>query len=169
MANLVLLHKTILSRVEDLASFIIKLKKPEPAIVTLTSGGIVFAADLIRTLANRNVSAFPFEALAPDLNFSKQVHKKIGNHKRILVIDDIFDTGEQLKTAKLALADDYEVLLATLLVKKGSLPAQNLQWHGFTIPDVWVYGYGMDDSNGLNRGLLDIVTDENLPAGYVAP
>ena len=108
-------------------------------------------------------------ALAPDLNFSKQVHKKIGNHKRILVIDDIFDTGEQLKTAKLALADDYEVLLATLLVKKGSLPAQNLQWHGFTIPDVWVYGYGMDDSNGLNRGLLDIVTDENLPAGYVAP
>ncbi len=168
MANLVLLHKTILNRVEDLASFIIKLKKPRPAIVTLTSGGIVFAADLIRTLANRNVSAFPFEALAPDLNFAKQVHKKIGNHKRILVIDDIFDTGEQLKTAEQALDDDYEVLLATLLVKKGSFPAQNLQWHGFTIPDVWVYGYGMDDSNGLNRGLLDIVTDENLPKGYVA-
>ena len=60
------------------------------------------------------------------------------------------------------------MFLAALLLKNQNQPEQ-LDWHGFTIPDVWVYGYGMDDVNGFNRALLDVVTKDKLPEGYIAP
>ena len=168
MSNLVVSNQAIMKRLENLASFYLELKDPKPALVTLASGGITLAVDLIRILAKKNITDFPFEVLAPGTNFAQQATKKLENYKRILVIDDIFDTGQQLLESKKVLSKQHDVFLAALLLKNQNQPKQ-LDWHGFTIPDVWVYGYGMDDVNGFNRALFDVVTKDKLPEGYIAP
>lgn len=33
------------------------------------------------------------------------------------------------------------------------------------VPNVYIHGYGLDDSDGLSRDLDDILTDEPVPAG----
>tara|TARA_B100000029_G_scaffold508501_2_gene595575 strand:+ start:2349 stop:2855 length:507 start_codon:yes stop_codon:yes gene_type:complete len=168
MSTLVVSNQAIMKRVENLASFYLELKEPRPALVTLASGGTTLAVDLVRILANKNITDFPFEVLAPGTSFTQQATKKLKNYNRILVIDDIFDTGQQLLESKKILGKQHDVFLAALLLKNQNQPEQ-LDWHGFTIPDVWVYGYGMDDVHGLNRALSDIVTEDKLPKGYRAP
>ena len=54
----------------------------------------------VRILAKKNITDFPFEVLAPGSNFSQQADEKLKNYNRILLIDDIFDTGQQLLESK---------------------------------------------------------------------
>ena len=168
MSNLVISHQAIMQRLEDLVSFYIELENPKPVLATLASGGVTLAVDLVRILAKKNITDFPFEVLAPGSNFSQQADEKLKNYNRILLIDDIFDTGQQLLESKKILNEQHDVFLAALLLKNQN-PHDQLDWHGFTIPDVWVYGYGMDDADGFNRALLDVVTEDNLPKDYIAP
>ncbi|SVD07385.1 uncharacterized protein METZ01_LOCUS360239, partial [marine metagenome] len=48
MPNLVVSHQAIMRSLEDLASFYIELGDPKPTLVTLASGGITLAVDLVR-------------------------------------------------------------------------------------------------------------------------
>ena len=38
-------------------------------------------------------------------------------------------------------------------------------WWAYLVPNAYIYGYGLDDTDGLSRDLDEIVTDEPLPAG----
>ena len=87
--------------------------------------------------------------------------------RRVLVVDDIYDTGATLAALKKSLyeAGVAEVKACALLEKKRSpVRTRELDFVGFLIPDVFVVGYGLDYA-GLYRNLPYIAELE----GYDEP
>ena len=73
----------------------------------------------------------------------------------LLVVEDILDTGETLVRLKSYLADlgTQRTRFAVLLDKPARrTTALTPDYTGFTIPDRWVVGYGLD-ADGLYRNL----------------
>ena len=79
-----------------------------------------------------------------------------------LVVDTLFDTGRTFQ-----LLEAIPGLRTTLCVKADIDPRlwRLPDWWAYLVPDVYIHGYGLDDSEGLSRDLDDILTDEPLPAG----
>ena len=65
----------------------------------------------------------------------------------MLIVDDILDTGRTLAAARRAVSGAAEVKTCVLLDKPTRRIADGLQvadYIGFTVPDVFVVGYGLD-------------------------
>lgn len=79
-----------------------------------------------------------------------------------LVVDTLFDTGRTFQ-----LLQAIPGMRTTLCVKADIDPRlwRLPDWWAYLVPNAYIYGYGLDDSDGLSRDLDDIVTDEPLPAG----
>lgn len=136
------------------------------ALVTLT-GGFVFAADLLRALAGRGL-AIETDTLqlssygrgSQSLGTVRLVHEADAEMagRTVLLIDDILDSGRTLAFARahLAARGAASVIAAVLLDKpaRRSVPAR-AEFVGFTIPDVFVVGYGLDLA-GRYRELPDV-------------
>jgi hypoxanthine phosphoribosyltransferase len=141
-------------------------------IVGVLTGCILFLADLIRRLevplnidliqasSYRGKSTLPGELhiqaeLAPDVR---------GRH--ILLIDDILDTGQTLShlVRHLHQLGAASVKVGVLLRKVGRQTfALEPDYCGFSIPDVFVVGYGLD-YDGDYRQLPHIAVAEGLRA-----
>ena len=84
-------------------------------------------------------------------------------NSNILIIEDIYDTGETLRELIDYLNKIYEpkdlktVVMLDKKIEKKSLV--KIDWKGFDIEDTWVYGYGMDDEIGNNRQ-VPFISDE---------
>jgi hypoxanthine phosphoribosyltransferase len=142
----------------------------ELTVVAVLHGGLVFAADLLRRLdmpvrlgvvlasSYRGATTQPGEL---HVQFQPQLELR-GRH--VLLLDDILDTGRTLMRLRdeLSMHGPRSLRLATLLDKPGRrvVPLQ-ADFVGFTIPDLFVVGYGLD-WNERWRNLPDIVA---LPAG----
>ena len=144
----------IRKRVDELAAQIARTYAVQPlTIVGVLTGCLVFLADLIRRLdlplkialvqasSYRGASTSPGELhvqaeLLPDLK---------GRH--ILLIDDILDTGRTLRhmESHLRSLGTASVRTAVLLRKEGrqEVPIEP-DFVGFTIPNEFVVGYGLD-------------------------
>lgn len=138
----------------------------EPLVMlVLMDGAFCFAADLARAipvdgieLVFRRASSYRGGTVStgaveldplPDLN-----------QRQVLVIDDILDTGRTLAAAVAAAerAGAATVTTCVLLDKPSRRVAEGLPratYVGFTIPDLFVVGYGLDHA-GRWRGLPDI-------------
>jgi len=70
------------------------------------------------------------------------------NGRRVVIIEDIVDTGCTLAAIKQQLRQSgvVQTKVATLLDKpsRREVPDANPDWYGFQIPDLFVIGYGMD-------------------------
>lgn len=79
-----------------------------------------------------------------------------------LVVDTLFDTGRTFQ-----LLEAIPGLRVTLCVKDGVDPRywRFPDWWAYLVPNVYIHGYGLDDSDGLSRDLDDILTDEPVPSG----
>lgn len=124
----------------------------ELAVLALMDGAFVFVADLVRHLdlpglrlhfvraasyGGRRTSSGRVElSEMPDLN-----------GRTVLIVDDILDTGRTLATARRAVTGAAKVKTCVLLDKPTRRVADGLQvadYIGFTVPDVFVVGYGLD-------------------------
>lgn len=125
-----------------------------PLLLVLMDGAFVFAADLARTLHRpdlelRFVRASSYgsgtaSSGTVDLQPLGDLHGRC-----VVLVDDILDTGRTLGAARAAAlaAGATQVLVCVLLDKParrvaGGLAAADLV--GFTIPDRFVVGYGLD-------------------------
>ncbi len=146
----------IARRVEALAGDIAGAVSGEFAIVALLKGSFVFVADLLRALARRG--------LAPTVEFmrvssygrakeSSGTVQPIGEMpteiagRRVLLVDDIVDTGRSLAYARdqLLEAGASKIWTCTLLDKPSRRElAISVDFVGFVIEDVFVVGYGID-------------------------
>jgi len=136
----------------------------EPPLILVTlNGAIVFAADLLKQLQFSSVlsciklSSYQGTSSTQNMKTLIGLNEDVSN-KRVLIIEDIVDTGTTYKTLVDLLTEKgaKEIRIATLTMKpdayKLDLP---VHYVGINIPDKFVVGRGLD-YDGLGRNLNDI-------------
>jgi hypoxanthine phosphoribosyltransferase len=131
------------------------------------TGGVVFAVDLARAMANEKIELSFIKAASygSGTTSSGRVELEILDEgaivgRDVLVVEDIFESGRTLKAVVNALrvCGAKSVKSVVLLEKPGkAVVDERPDWLGFTMEeDVFVAGYGLDGGQRL-RGLADIV------------
>jgi hypoxanthine phosphoribosyltransferase len=124
----------------------------EMVVVSLLNGTVMFLADLIRHLSLPlrldfiGVSSYGSGTTSGELIFTKELRLDVRG-RDVLLVDDILDTGRTMKRvlAKLRKLQPRRIRTCVLLDK----PARRVEkiradYVGFTIPDLFVIGYGLD-------------------------
>jgi hypoxanthine phosphoribosyltransferase len=174
MENLVQLHdkkfiKFISSQeIDEAISTVAKqlnwdyLEEP-PLILVILNGAFVFAADLIRQLEFSAVlsciklSSYQGTASTDTMKTLIGLNENVQG-KRVLIIEDIVDSGKTYQTLVELLNEKgaKEVRIATLTMKPDAyhldLP---VHYVGINIPNKFIVGCGLD-YDGLGRNLTDI-------------
>jgi len=166
----------IQQRVETIANEIARDYGQEDfSVVAILKGGFVFTADLIRALALRSVHPLvDFVSLASygaQTMSSKQVTLRHElslpvKGRRILLIDDILDTGLTLQAARQLLVDQgaSDIRICVLLDKPSRRQAAlSADYTGFQIDNVFVVGYGLDYDHRFRELPYLAVLTETLP------
>lgn len=137
----------------------------EPLLVGILKGAFIFLADLVRNLTipvHLDFMAVSSYSSASESSGAVRILKDLdqsieGLH--VLLVEDIVDTGLTLNYLKESLRARRPATLkvCTLLDK----PSRRLvevepDYNGFTIPDEFVVGYGLD-YNGNYRNFRDIM------------
>lgn len=124
----------------------------ELVIVSLLTGTVLFIADLIRNiqlplrLDFMGVSSYREGTESRDLVFTKELRLDVGG-RDVLIVDDILDTGQTLRTVTEKISKLGAASIATcVLLDKEARRAENIRadYVGFKIPDLFVVGYGLD-------------------------
>jgi hypoxanthine phosphoribosyltransferase len=121
-------------------------------VVALLSGTVMFLADLIRHLSLPlrldfiGVSSYRDGTQSGDLVFTKELRLDVRG-RDVLIVDDILDTGRTLKRvlAKLRPLKPRRIKVCVLLEKAARrTEAVRADYVGFSVPDLFVVGYGLD-------------------------
>ncbi|MBQ2897789.1 MAG: hypoxanthine phosphoribosyltransferase [Clostridia bacterium] len=147
-------EQEIAEKVKELGQKITNDYKNEKLlIITILKGSVVFAADLLREI--KMPVEIDFMCISSYGNDSKSsgVVKIVKDLNQpiegvnVLVIEDILDSGNTLShlTELLKTRNPKSIKIATLLDKPDRRVAEvEVTYKGFTIPDEFVVGYGLD-------------------------
>lgn len=135
-----------------------------PLVLSVMGGGVVFSGQLLPRLRFPlefdyvHVTRYRGETSGGELEWIVQPRTSVAG-RVVLVIDDILDEGKTLAAIKQWLSDNgaravYTAVLADKMVKSKK-PVQ-ADFVGVTVPDRYVFGYGMDVHDAWR----------NLPAIY---
>jgi len=144
----------------------------ELTIVSVLTGSLIFLADLVRQLPIKmridvmSVTSYPGKAtrsqgpvisVAPKVDFAG---------RDVLILDDILDSGQTLQAIMdyIAVESPASIRSCVLLEKaRPEIPDRfQADYVGFSLPDEFVVGYGLD-YNHLYRNLPDIcVLDDSV-------
>lgn len=125
----------------------------EVVMVGLLRGSCVFMADLCRQLTvpvRLDFMTASSYGNSMDSNRDVRILKDLDDEihgKHVLIVEDIIDTGYTLSKVKeiLSLRNPASLTICTLLDKPERREVQvPVDWVGFTIPDEFVVGYGID-------------------------
>jgi len=131
-------------------------------VVALTNGAMPFAADLIRkidlpvyvdTLA---VASYHADRRGDEFDFRSKL-KLNPSGRKILLVDEVLDSGRTLKRVKEYLMERgvLEVKTAVMVIKnvpRDETGLDHADWSGFEAPNDYLVGYGLD-SNELYRNV----------------
>jgi hypoxanthine phosphoribosyltransferase len=162
----------IQERVNALAREISVKLPPDLMIVSLLKGSFVFTADLIRalyrigmypqidfmTLSSYGGNTQPSKAVTINRDLCEEV-----KDRHVLILDDILESGGTLQFARNLITQRGAASsrIVVLLEKPGKRKVPiSADFVGFTIPDKFVVGYGLDYANYYRElpyvGVLDI-------------
>jgi hypoxanthine phosphoribosyltransferase len=153
---------TIARRIDELARAIAALQPKDLLVVAVLKGSFMFAADLIRALHRAGLSPqVEFVHLSSyrastvssgHVTILRDVESDVRG-RDVLLVDDILESGRTLAFAKdLLSARGARVMTAVLLEKPGKRSvAIKADFVGFTCPDVFVVGYGMDVAHSYRQ------------------
>lgn len=156
--------ENIKKRIAELAKVISSdYKDLNPIFVVILNGGFMFASDLVKEVDVPCKISFVKVSSYQGIESSGKIKKVLGledeiKGEHIIVVDDIVDTGltmfELLKDFKKQKPASIEV--ATFILKPDAInhPVET-KYVGFTIPNHFVLGYGLD-YNGFGRNLKEI-------------
>lgn len=143
----------ILQRVRELGESITRdYSGRDPHLITILRGSVPFIADLIRamdcplSLDVLGVASYAGHQSSGEVRLTKDLDDPIEG-RNVLVVEDIIDTGLTLSYVLRSLQQraPASVKVATFLDKpsKRSTPI-DVDYVGFSIPDAFVVGYGLD-------------------------
>ena len=122
-------------------------------VVSVLTGSLMFVADLVREIKTPHrlgvvhASSYRGKTTVPgELRIEMSLVPDIRG-RDVLIVDDIFDTGQTLKRVVEAFESfsPASIRTATLLWKEGRSTVDIVpQYFCFRIPDVFVVGYGLD-------------------------
>jgi hypoxanthine phosphoribosyltransferase len=151
--SILISQESIARRVRTLAREIEKeFAGRDLVIVALLNGTVVFLADLLRRLSLPlrldfiGVSSYGAGTESSELIFTKELRLDVSG-RDVLLVDDILDTGKTLArvTAKLIRLGPRQIKTCVLLDKPERRVEQvAADYVGFTIPNHFVVGYGLD-------------------------
>jgi len=164
-------EKEIAARVAELGRAITRdYAETDLVLVGVLQGAIPFVADLMRALPiDLTVDFLRASSYGSGTTSSGTVRLVADlsvdiTDRHVLVVDDIVDTGHTLAALKRTLEARLprSVRTCVLLDKTGRREAEvTIDYVGFTIPNVFVIGYGLD-YNGLYRNLPYVATLEGI-------
>jgi hypoxanthine phosphoribosyltransferase len=137
----------------------------EVIFVGILNGAFMFAADLFRKINLTASITFVKLASYQGISSTGSIKELIGwnedlVNKKIIVIEDIVDTGATLERTvnELVIRNVADIKIATMLLKPTSYTRDiPINYIGFEIPSNFVVGYGLD-YNGLGRNLPSVYT-----------
>jgi hypoxanthine phosphoribosyltransferase len=146
----------ISARVEALAGEIAGSEPRDLLAIIVLKGGFVFAADLVRALARCGVRLeIEFISLSSygtrqktsgEVRVVRDIEVQVAG-RDVLIVDDVLDSGLTLKFARdLMLSRGARRAAIAVMIDKpaGRRAKIEADYVGFTCPDYFVVGYGMD-------------------------
>jgi hypoxanthine phosphoribosyltransferase len=158
-------EKEIQEKVQQIAS---KLNKDyegkKPLFIAILNGSFMFAADIFRHLFIDAEICFIKLASYKGMRSSGSVVTAIGLDvelfgRDVVILEDIVDTGKTLSEflPQLDHQQPKSLRIAALLHKPTALQHPiKIDYLGFSIPDKFVVGYGLD-YDGLGRNIKEIL------------
>jgi len=138
-------------------------KDKRPLFIAILNGSFMFAADLFKYITIQAEICFIKLASYKGTKSSGHVITAIGLDidlidRHIIIIEDIIDTGKTLSTfiPQLQHQQPASLKITALLHKpEATVYPIVIDYLGFTIPDKFVLGYGLD-FDGLGRNIPEI-------------
>ncbi len=156
----------IQARISELARQLTRdMGDKNPVFIGILNGSFMFAADLFKTIEFDAQITFLKLASYQGTTTTGSVKQLIGlnqdlKNQHVVILEDIVDTGITLENIMRQL-DGFQpasIKIVTLLFKPESFKKDvKLDYVGFTIPNDFIVGYGLD-YNGYGRGYSDIYT-----------
>ena len=153
----------IARRNEETARAIAASAPKDLLVVAVLKGSFMFAADLIRALHRAgmspqvefiHLSSYRTSTVSSgQVTILRDVESEVRG-RDVLLVDDILESGRTLVFAKdlLMARGAARVLTAVLLEKPGKRAVSiKADFVGFTCPDVFVVGYGMDVAHSFRQ------------------
>ncbi|GAA0368546.1 hypoxanthine phosphoribosyltransferase [Alkalibacterium iburiense] len=154
MESILISEEEIKNKVKELGEILAEeYKDKNPLLVCVLKGGMPFMADLIKEMNIyleidfMDVSSYGSELVSSgEVKILKDLDTNVeGRH--VVFVEDIIDTGGTLSYLKdlFKYRKAESVKIVTLLDKpSGRKKDIEADWIGFTIPDAFVVGYGLD-------------------------
>ncbi len=167
---------TIARRNEELARAVAAADLKDLLVVAVLKGSFMFAADLIRALHRAglgpqvefiHLSSYRAATVSSgQVEILRDVESDVRD-RDVLLVDDILESGRTVTFAKdLLMARGARRVLTAVLLEKPGKRAVSIQadFVGFTCPDVFVVGYGMDVAHSYRQlpfvGVVDYKDSE---------
>jgi len=124
----------------------------ELVVVAVLNGTVMFLADLIRYLSLPlrldfiGISSYGLGTESGEMVFTKELRVDVRG-RDVLLVDDILDTGRTLSRVLAKLHELKPLRIKTcVLLEKAARRVENVyaDYVGFSIPDLFVVGYGLD-------------------------
>lgn len=141
-------------------------------LVGILKGSMVFMSDLMRAIkTNCKIDFMSVSSYGSGTKTSGQVRIILDLNKPIkdydlLIVEDILDSGVTLSYIKQLLAprEPRSIKICTLLDKPDRRVADiKADYYGFTIPDAFVVGYGLDyDEDYRNLPYVGVLKEEAI-------
>lgn len=155
---------TIQKEIDRLAAELKKdYENKRPLFIAILNGSFIFAADLFKAIDFPAEICFIKLASYKGTKSSGQVISAIGldvdvKNRHIVIIEDIVDTGRTLTSflPQIENQTPASLKLCVLLYKPDAMEFDlTIDYLGFTIPNRFVLGYGLD-FDGLGRNIPEL-------------
>jgi hypoxanthine phosphoribosyltransferase len=140
-----------------------------PVLVSVLKGGIVFLADLMRSVAIDHeieligASSYKGGTLPTTVRITKDVDQSLSG-RHVLLVEDIYDTGRTMRVAweLIKLHGPASLEICALLSKPSAHEVEiPVRYVGFDIENHFVVGYGLDYKERYrNLPCIGVLKDE---------